>query len=413
MKRKGNRWGILFAAVLLAQSMAGCSAGAWKEAFSKEKETEITIGQLLNEDLPEKELEESQTALYYGYQSLLEEEQKIYRQFIKGLEEFQEEISLSPVSEERLSVIVNMAMIDHPEYFWTDGAFQYWEEEWSDGSSAGMKIAPTYLVSKKEAQDLKRQIEEKAEEWLETIPRETDTYGKIKAVYELLIRNVSSDENSPDNQNIRSVFLGGKTVCMGYSKATQYLLNKMGIFCTLVVGEIADEENSSHAWNLVKIGEKYYYVDTTWGNPNYEDESQAEVEIYYSYLCCTGEFLGETHIPNDDIPLPVCEDDSYNYYKNAGCWYDSYDYNQIYNVLLRDMNAGARKTELYFGSQEAYDQAAEALVNGSLVQDAAQNASVLRPGEGISWDIYSGGSDRLLVLVWSMPAKKELASSGK
>ena len=64
-------------------------------------------------------------------------------------------------------MIVNMAMIDHPEYFWTDGAFQYWEEEWSDGSSAGMKIAPTYLVSKKEAQDLKRQIEEKAEEWLE------------------------------------------------------------------------------------------------------------------------------------------------------------------------------------------------------------------------------------------------------
>lgn len=109
--------------------------GAWKEAFSKEKETEITIGQLLNEDLPEKELEESQTALYYGYQSLLEEEQKIYRQFIKGLEEFQEEISLSPVSEERLSVIVNMAMIDHPEYFWTDGAF-------STGKKNGATVLP-------------------------------------------------------------------------------------------------------------------------------------------------------------------------------------------------------------------------------------------------------------------------------
>ena len=88
MKRKGNRWGILFAAVLLAQSMAGCSAGAWKEAFSKEKETEITIGQLLNEDLPEKELEESQSALYYGYQSLPEEEQKIYRRLSKGWRNF-------------------------------------------------------------------------------------------------------------------------------------------------------------------------------------------------------------------------------------------------------------------------------------------------------------------------------------
>lgn len=413
MKRRRNVWGILLAAVLLAQSAAGCGLEEGKEASAPEKETEIIIGQLLNEKLPEKELKETEAALYYGYQNLPKEEQKIYRQLMKGLEEFQEEISLSPVSAERLSVIVNMVMIDHPEYFWTDGAFQYWEEKWSDGSSAGMKIVPTYLVSAEEAQNLKRQIEEKAGQWLETIPPETDTYGKIKAVYELLIRNVSYEEDSPDNQNIRSVFLGGKTVCMGYSKATQYLLNKMGIFCTLVVGKIAGEENSSHAWNLVKIGEKYYYVDTTWGNPNYEGESPAEVDVYYSYLCCTEEFLGETHIPNADIPLPVCDDDSYHYYKNAGCWYENYDYNQIYQVLLNDLNAGAKKTELYFGSREAYDQATEALVNGTLVQEAAQNASVIRPGEGISWDIYSGGSDRLLVLVWSVPAKKELASSGK
>ena len=400
MKRKGNRWGILFAAVLLAQSMAGCSAGAWKEAFSKEKETEITIGQLLNEDLPEKELEESQTALYYGYQSLLEEEQKIYRQFIKGLEEFQEEISLSPVSEERLSVIVNMAMIDHPEYFWTDGAFQYWEEEWSDGSSAGMKIAPTYLVSKKEAQDLKRQIEEKAEEWLETIPRETDTYGKIKAVYELLIRNVSYDENSPDNQNIRSVFLGGKTVCMGYSKATQYLLNKMGIFCTLVVGEIADEENSSHAWNLVKIGEKYYYVDTTWGNPNYEDESQAEVEIYYSYLCCTGEFLGETHIPNDDIPLPVCEDDSYNYYKQNQSWYESYDEAQIYQVLKASILEKREKEDFKFANEEAYQQAVSALAEGNLIEQAVQEFYSFDGENSYRWNVGCSDAELLITVYW-------------
>ena len=96
-----------------------------------------------------------------------------------------------------------------------------------------------------------------------------DTYEKIKYIYETLIRQVEYQEDSGQNQNIRSVFLEGKTVCMGYSKAAQYLLNRMGIFCTLVTGTVNGDRPSSHAWNLVKIGEEYYFMDVTWGNPGY------------------------------------------------------------------------------------------------------------------------------------------------
>ena len=68
--------------------------------------------------------------------------------------------------------------------------------------------------------------------------------------------------------------------------------------------------------------------------------------------------------------------------------------------MTQDVNAGRQKTELYFARQEDYDRAVQDLVNGSLVKEAMQNTSVLQPGQGISWNIYSGGQDRLLVLVW-------------
>lgn len=266
MKKKKDGRGVLLAMVLLFAVLAGCSKDNPEEVFFSEggqAEAEISKAEAAKEILPEKKLEESEEELFYGYQSLNTEEQQVYRQLIQGMESFQEEIRLSPVTEEQLSAIANLVMIDHPEYFWTDGAFEYWKEEYPDGSVKGMRVSPNYLVNRQEAEEIGRQIEAQAEAWIGEIPADTDTYGKIKAVYELLIRNVEYEETSPDNQNIRSVFLGKSTVCMGYAKATQYLLNKMGIFCTLVTGEITEGTSSRHAWNLVKIGENYYYVDTT------------------------------------------------------------------------------------------------------------------------------------------------------
>lgn len=388
---------------MLLLSLTGCGELAEIKDYVKEavqSGEKITMGTFLNEDYPEKELEEEQTAYYYGYSTLTEEEQKVYRQFMKGLEEFQEEISVAFISEEQLEKIVNMVMIDHPEYFWTEGEFSYYQEAWSDGSGANMKILPVYLTTKEEAETINQQIEAKAQEWIGQVDPQADTYGKIKFVYETLIHQVKYDANSEQNQNIRSVFLGGSTVCMGYAKATQYLLNKMGIFCTLVTGDIVGEQNSAHAWNLVKIGENYYYVDTTWGNPGYLQPQEQGLDIFYSYLCCSEATLAPTHIANDKIPLPSCEDDSYNYYKNKGCWYDTYDREQIYEVLQGEIRPESHITEFRFASREAYDQAAADMVEGDLIVEAVQNCGTLAPGQQISWQTYYGGNDNLIVVAW-------------
>lgn len=389
---------LLFLLLLLT----GCSVGN----LDADKIKEAVKFHQKSEEPEEQEITEEQAAFLYGYQNLSADEQKIYRQLVRGLEGFQEDISLSPVSEEGLEKIFNRVMIDHPEYFWIEGSFQYYMEAWPDGSTADMKVMPDYLMNQEETEQVQAKIEKKAQEWLSGASQEADTYEKIKYVYETLICNVDYEADSPDNQNIQSVFLEGRTVCMGYSKATQYLLNKMGIFCTLVTGTALDgaqqgNADTGHAWNLVKIGDEFYYVDTTWGNPGYSDAQDVGVEIFYSYLCCNEDTLAPTHKANGDIPLPECRNDGYNYYKNKGCWYETYDRNQIYQVMLQNVSGEHHTTELRFASREAYEQAANEMVKGTLLQEAVQNSSQLSPGQQVSWQIYYGGWDNLIVIVWN------------
>ena len=392
--------------IVLSAGTAGCSSRDIEEAADLFRET---VQDTLNtgkenaeedtKEIPEKEITQEQSAYYYGYSTLDEESRKVYRQLAAGIESFQEKIPIDPISQEQLEKVMRVLMADHPEYFWTDGTSSYTYQELPGGSIQNMEVQPEYQVAGQEARNLQNQIEAKADQWIQGAPQ-GDTYERIKYVYETLIDQVEYQEDSPQNQNIRSVFLEGKTVCMGYSKAAQYLLNRMGIFCTLVTGTVTGEKPSSHAWNLVKIKDQYYYMDVTWGNPGYLNPVENDAYISYSYLCCNWDTLAPTHVPDDTIPLPSCEDDSYNYYKNKGRWYDSFDWNQIYQVIQSDLVQGAEMTELRFAGEESYATATEALVDGNLIQEAVQNSTAVAPGQMFSWQTYYGGSDYLIIIVW-------------
>ena len=84
---------------------------------------------------------------------------------------------------------------------------------------------------------------------------DADEYQKILYVYERIVDEVDYDESAPDNQNIYSIFVNRQSVCAGYSKATQYLLEQLGVFCTYVTGKTT--EGGNHAWNLVKCNGDY------------------------------------------------------------------------------------------------------------------------------------------------------------
>ena len=94
-------------------------------------------------------------------------------------------------------------------------------------------------------------------------------------MYDPVVDEVDYDESAPDNQNIYSIFVNRQSVCAGYSKATQYLLEQLGVFRTYVTGKTT--EGGNHAWNLVKCNGDYYYVDTTWGDPVFQQGRREKI----------------------------------------------------------------------------------------------------------------------------------------
>ena len=83
-----------------------------------------------------------------------------------------------------------------------------------------------------------------------------------KALYlhDWLVLNCTYDERidlgHEDGFNAYGAIVDKLAVCQGYANAYYYLLNKVGIEAYIVVDSI-------HAWNLIKINNKYYYVDIT------------------------------------------------------------------------------------------------------------------------------------------------------
>ncbi len=61
---------------------------------------------------------------------------------------------------------------------------------------------------------------------------------------------------SPSNYALFNLLIGGKGVCGDYAQTYMFLLKQSGISC----GTITSPEQE-HIWNIVKINNKYYYVD--------------------------------------------------------------------------------------------------------------------------------------------------------
>lgn len=395
--------------VLAAFLLSGCTADRGKVPEEQtEKVTDSVRDKIeevfaeAKEEIPEADALAGVRGDYvpYGYETLDEEGKKIYRQFLAGVLEQQDAVTVSYCSEDKINQVVNMVFTDHPEFFWLDQQVYHYEEDAPGDEPYTLELQMSFNLEKPQIDDIKAQIEQRAEEILSGLPSESDVYSKIRYVYEYLGTGVTYDENSVNNQNIQSVFLNGSTVCMGYSRATQYLLGKMGIFCTLVTGTAAPE-NEEHAWNLVKIGENYYYVDTTWGNPGFAEQQEGSVkEVSYTYLCCTTDTLSMTHTPDDALRLPECTDDSYNYYKLNGTWYDTYDEGTVYQVLADSISQGYEKSEFKFAGRDSYSQAEAALVDGDLIERAVRDNYAFSQGETFQWNVGYSKEEMLLTVYW-------------
>ncbi len=216
-------------------------------------------------------------AYHFAGDSLSEAEQIWYRDMEQILGGYGTDVELSPeglaagLGEADMDKIFQCVMCDHPELFYVDG-YSYTKYMRGEQITA-ITFSGTYNGDLESVVEREQEIRAAADGILAGIEAGADDYKKIKYVYEALISNTDYDIGVSDHQNIYSVFVHHLSVCQGYAKATQYLLNRLGVECTLVQGTVQTGEG--HAWNLVKVDGEYYYVDTTWGDVSYRIEDGA------------------------------------------------------------------------------------------------------------------------------------------
>ena len=305
----------------------------------------------------------------FAYESLDTQEQIWYGEIEQALGEMKDTVKLSDgpleqgLDEQDIDKIFQCVMIDHPEIFYATG---YTYTKYSRGDqTVGIDFAGNYELTAEEAASRAEEIRNAAEEWLSEIGDEASEYDKVKAVYEKIIFSTDYDLNAADNQNIASVFLGGASVCQGYAKATQYLLNHLGVMCTLVQGTV--DTGEAHAWNLVRVDGSYYYVDTTWGDASYRMEDGTEQdglsEINYDYLCVTTGDLLRTHRIESVVPMPECTDMEANYYVREGNYFTSYDREQMQRIFDTARETGRTDITLKCSDEDCFQEICRALID--------------------------------------------------
>ena len=317
----------------------------------------------------EKRAEEKETVRfqdYFYYSTMDAKEQKVYKEILYALENYVEEMPLSSTRTEIVDKVFQCVLMDHPEIFYADG-YSFVKYTLGDEIKK-ITFSGTYIYEKEEKEHIEGEIEQAALELLKGLRADASDYEKVKYVYETIIRNTEYDMTAEDNQNIRSVFLNGASVCQGYAKAVQYLLTKLQVPVTLVIGTV--ENGEGHAWNMVKIDDEFYYLDTTWGDASYlfhvnEDSVQIQnnLEINYDYLCVTTEEILRTHSISSMYVMPYCDSVMANYYVREGAYFTVADENQLEQLIANYREQGRESVTLKCADEVVYETMVEELIH--------------------------------------------------
>ena len=193
----------------------------------------------------------------------------------------------------RLSSAVNL----HPELFYVSNLYRY------SGNGIITKIGIRF--DKKFTLNDIATFKNKADTILNGVDPQWTPTQKLIYLHDYLTSHINYDQTYK-KYDAYNALVEGSCVCQGYSLAYAYLVNRVnkGFDCTVVTSNY-----NNHAWNLVTLNGRKYYVDNTWDDPI------RQYEYYNRYDNCLiskSKLISNDHKSND--------------------WVDSYG-NNVYNTV--------------------------------------------------------------------------------
>lgn len=263
-----------------------------------------------SEELPSTEGEEYISNLSYGetgdnlsfdsvfypyYQMLDERGQHLYRQIYANAAAYNAAfVPIEAVSVSELKNVIMAVYNDHPELFWLNTVFtcKY------DKNRICAELELEFNMDHEELPDASKNFYDITNQILTQV-QNLEPYEKERWLHDILIERVEYEKGADKNQSAYSALVDGTSVCAGYARAFQYLMQRSGIPCFYCTGYAGTD----HAWNIVGLEDGYYNVDVTW------DDTEGG---QYDYFNKTDENYADTHVRQElSVNLPKCEGQRY------------------------------------------------------------------------------------------------------
>ena len=314
-------------------------------------EPEIYAFQLEAEELPEEE--QNGEGLYYFYRQLSEEDRELYMSLYRGIMAMEEKIPLGSADYGHIFDVETLLLCDHPEIFWYAGEGTVLKYAFRT------VLVPKYSLTEEERTQREAKIAEAVDAFRARIGPGEGSYEKLATAFSFLTRTVEYKLGTPDDQNICSSLINGESVCAGYARALQYLLQQVGIECLYVYGVVDGE--GDHAWNIVNLNGTYVHSDVTFGDRSFENDEEINLPDVlaseYGYMCMDDESALRDRtlsVPNL-TSIPACDSTQYAYYRRHGWFYPEYT-DQVWQDVRTELETGERCWHFQFGTREAYDR---------------------------------------------------------
>ncbi|MGL5259631.1 MAG: transglutaminase domain-containing protein [Lachnospiraceae bacterium] len=236
------------------------------------------------------------TEMYPYYGMLSEAGQTLYKQIYSNANILKKTFNpIVDVDKDHVKNVFMAVFNDHPELFWLYTSYS------SKYSKPGIciEITLTYYDFGSVFESEKTKFNQVINTIVDGAKTKSTDFEKEQYVHDALINRITYNLQAPLNQSAYSAIVNGSTVCAGYARAFQLIMQKLEIptyYCTGYAGE-------RHAWNIVKLEGEYYNVDLTW------DDSDP---FTYDYFNRTDQDFIDTHTRQDlSVNLPEAKGTKY------------------------------------------------------------------------------------------------------